>query len=837
MRMTRIVHVLLILAIVLLAFPLKASAGQLPRIPNPSKPFMPINNERTSLGDLVVQDLMHGLTSEQLAGSIAGQGVTVMNVSFIGSQIAAGAFSGGSGIIGFEDGIILSSGSISNVIGPNQYDSISNDNGVAGDSDLNNLSGFPTYDASVLEFDFIPNQNSISFQFVFASDEYNEFVGSQFNDVFGFFVNGKNCAIIGGDPVAVNTINKGDGLGGVTPTNPELYLNNDLDDGGGFINTEMDGLTKVLTCYSEVVPNTVNHMKLAIADASDYILDSSVFIMNNSVTTVKRPIIVVPGASASLNPSCFFVKALFWEVPCLEMAWTWMPTAEEVYDPLLARLRAAGYTETNNYLSVFFYDWRKPVENNIERLRDRINNIKTKTNSEKVDLVGHSMGGLVSRAYIQSEIYDEDVAHLVTLGSPHYGSAKSYPYWEAADFYQAGDMETLAFSTIIAYYMKQDLNPVPVNVLRSRIPGIRDLMPTVDYLYNDGDNQVKPEYSLKQRNTNIQALNANTQQLLDRTLTATFYGVDHVTTKGFYVKDRPWWNLFTWDDGEPNWDRDLSDVNTKGDGDGTVLSTSAVINGAFVESFPVDHGGLPGDTSTINATLSFLGVSVAPAPVQQDIPRILAFFVFGPVLVTVTGPSGQMLLSTQEGAVASMSFAQEGIEVIESEDGDFKIIVLSDPVDGNYEVTIRGTEAGEYTLGYIKTAAAESGGPVSFEEIIQESTSTTNHNEEASYQIQFEEKADRSSFITAPEPIIELPLWAGNTSVKGLSVPNVQVKIFDNNTNVLLGQGTSDVEGRFDIMLDNPLLMHQFIYPVADGVRGAMEEANARQIYLPMLSR
>jgi hypothetical protein len=137
-----------------------------------------------------------------------------------------------------------------------------------------------------LEFDFVPSGEKVFFQYIFASEEYNEFVNSQFNDVFGFFINGVNCGTVGNPllPVSVNTINNGNPFGSGGP-NAVLYQNNDIAS-GATINTEMDGLTVVLTCTAVVIPNAANHAKLAIADTGDTSLDSNVFLKSGSVTTV-----------------------------------------------------------------------------------------------------------------------------------------------------------------------------------------------------------------------------------------------------------------------------------------------------------------------------------------------------------------------------------------------------------------------------------------------------------------------------------------------------------------------------------------------------------------------
>lgn len=238
---------------------------------------------------LVSQDLSV-IAVADLANVLVGSGVTISNVTYTGANVSAGKFTGAAGIIGFDEGVILSSGNIASIAGPNVQDGITTDLGLAGDADLDTLSGFPTLDATVLEFDFVPDADKVFFQYVFASDEYNEYVNSPYNDVFAFFINGVNCAHTSDAlPVSINTINNGNPFGSLPSSHPELYRNNDLSDGGGAIDTEMDGLTVLLTCEAAVTPNATNHIKLAIADASDHILDSNVFLRAGSFSTTPPP--------------------------------------------------------------------------------------------------------------------------------------------------------------------------------------------------------------------------------------------------------------------------------------------------------------------------------------------------------------------------------------------------------------------------------------------------------------------------------------------------------------------------------------------------------------------
>jgi uncharacterized repeat protein (TIGR01451 family) len=227
------------------------------------------------------------LTAADLVDALVGTGISTSNETYDYVSQASGTFSGGTGIIGFESGVLLTSGAVANVVGPNQSDSITGFNEAPGDPDLDVLAGATTHDASILSFTFVPADTTVSFRYVFASDEYNEFVLQGFNDVFGFYVNGTNCAEVPDTdvPVSIDTINGGNPFGNENASHPGLYRNNDLDDGGGSIDTEMDGLTVVLTCTAAVTPGVANTAKLAIADVGDFALDSAVFLEAGSFSS------------------------------------------------------------------------------------------------------------------------------------------------------------------------------------------------------------------------------------------------------------------------------------------------------------------------------------------------------------------------------------------------------------------------------------------------------------------------------------------------------------------------------------------------------------------------
>jgi len=251
-----------------------------------------------------------------LAEALAGPGVTVSGATLSGGTTQQGTFTGGvsAGIV-IESGVILTSGNANLAPGPNNSDSAGASTPTGSDPDLATLATGTINDANVLQFNFTTTTGNLFFQYVFASEEYNEFVNSQFNDVFGFFVDGTNIAIVPGTtntPVAINNVNCGNPynppLGG---PNCALFNNNDLTDGGPFFNIQYDGFTKVFIASALGLSAGEHTIKLAIGDVADSILDSAVFLLASSF--VDQPPtngVPEPGAAALLGAALVALFAL-----------------------------------------------------------------------------------------------------------------------------------------------------------------------------------------------------------------------------------------------------------------------------------------------------------------------------------------------------------------------------------------------------------------------------------------------------------------------------------------------------------------------------------------------
>jgi hypothetical protein len=239
-------------------------------------------------------------SADNLAQALVGAGVTISNAVYTGAEAASGYFTDGTAAgLGFNDGIVLTSGFADNLIGTtNTADNITGNNGESGDADLDLLiPGYSTNDAAILSFDFVVQSGTDAyFNFSFGSDEYNEWVDSQYNDVFGFFFNGQNVALIPGTttPVSINNVNNG--------ANAAYYNDNDLNSTPSAPYAfEYDGFTDVFTAtLAGLTAGQTYNIKLAIADAGDFILDSGVFLQAGSFSNEPTPTDPVPEPATML---------------------------------------------------------------------------------------------------------------------------------------------------------------------------------------------------------------------------------------------------------------------------------------------------------------------------------------------------------------------------------------------------------------------------------------------------------------------------------------------------------------------------------------------------------
>ena len=213
-------------------------------------------------------------------------------------------------IINIDRGVYLATapgdaftGSSNEILGPNNTGGISFDAGggsfggyIYSDAQLTGISPNAINDPIILNFRATPSFGFLKIGFVFASDEYPDYVCSQYNDAFGFFIkpaalpdipaNWTNLALVPGTatPIAVNTVNNGSP--GAFADGTPCDLSNSaffVDNGAGTTptlnqNLQYDGFTIPLSVDAPVTPGTLYDIKLAIADAFDHTFDSAVFV-------------------------------------------------------------------------------------------------------------------------------------------------------------------------------------------------------------------------------------------------------------------------------------------------------------------------------------------------------------------------------------------------------------------------------------------------------------------------------------------------------------------------------------------------------------------------------
>jgi outer membrane protein OmpA-like peptidoglycan-associated protein len=245
---------------------------------------------------------------------LLGSDIYVSNIKYKGMLGSIGHFIADSTLLGLKEGLILSTGQADSIIGPNKEKGFTSSGEypnlpeqdlrklIKGDKDLNRLCWCRTTDITIIEFDFIPINNLLQFDFLFASEEYPEFIDGRFNDVFALFLDGPgiegkiNLAKLPDNvtPISIKHVNH--------KRNKEYYRANP-----NHINLikrifwkkdryseairlhnyfQFDGITTPLRAQNAVIPFQKYHLKIAIADVRDRKYDSGVFLKSRSFSSV-----------------------------------------------------------------------------------------------------------------------------------------------------------------------------------------------------------------------------------------------------------------------------------------------------------------------------------------------------------------------------------------------------------------------------------------------------------------------------------------------------------------------------------------------------------------------
>jgi pimeloyl-ACP methyl ester carboxylesterase len=327
--------------------------------------------------------------------------------------------------------------------------------------------------------------------------------------------------------------------------------------------------------------------------------------------------------------------------------WILAPFAEEIYKPILEALSSSGWDT-----KPFYYDWRKDVRDSANILSGYIG--ANSNPDEKVDLVGHSMGGLVGRAYVQ--LYQGgQLAKLLMVGSPHQGSSLAYPLWSGGEIWTDNLLEKIA----VTLYLNHCGGLFSNNrqIIQDQSPSIQNLLPTNDYLFDMQTQKLKPVSTMSAKNNWLPA-----------DFIAPFWSVKVGTLSGTGFPTLNIINVISpskndlrqgnWTDGKP-----IGKQYTN-QGDGTVLASSSQLEGAINTTINQTHSGLVASTEGMTEILRFLG---SPNSLEDPVyiePSSALLIIGYPGNFWVTDPNGNV---TQD---------QAGV------------VSFINPVSGNYDLRV-----------------------------------------------------------------------------------------------------------------------------------------------------
>ncbi|MBU4285077.1 alpha/beta hydrolase, partial [Patescibacteria group bacterium] len=388
------------------------------------------------------------------------------------------------------------------------------------------------------------------------------------------------------------------------------------------------------------------------------------------------PVIIVPGIMGSWNVSG---------------EWQLDPILN-TYDNLWEALKLAGYEE-NKTLFAFPYQWRDSNVISADYLKDKINEVKNICQCDKVDIVAHSMGGLVARYYVESDDYEDDVDQLVFLGTPHKGSPKAYLQWEAAEGFES-PKEKIAK---IYFFIESRLMGYGslFEYIQNQVKSVEQLLPVYPYLQNIGSVQ------LREYNQNLYPNNYPYNSFLESLNSEE--NLNKFSNSGVRVFNVAGNNgdntigVINVSSGEPYypiWEHGYMEEIFYISGDKTVphMSSSLFIP-TVIEN--TNHNQIP--TNAQRQIIEYL-TGQMPAIEINDTPEpkeILAVAIHSPADFVIISPSGKRLgkdfLSN-----ANINEIDYGFYSGFEDEPEFAVII--NPEQGDYRVELQGTGDGEYKL-------------------------------------------------------------------------------------------------------------------------------------------
>ncbi len=420
----------------------------------------------------------------------------------------------------------------------------------------------------------------------------------------------------------------------------------------------------------------------------------------------KKPIILVHGMAGAIN----------WDVMIGNVFtdnWSFIGSS---WDNLIKSLEDKGLEKDKDYF-IAFYDWRKSNKDSAKNyLKPVIDKAKQISGSEKVDIIAHSMGGLVARAYVEGDNYGYDVDNLIMMGTPNLGSSDAYTLWEGGYIPRNWNRQERAALSAYLHYLdfthKTFSNYQSVHQL---IPSVQETLPMYDYLADKDTNETKSYSEMIEQNSFLAELNQpeKIDLLYQRCKPFFIAGKDQLTVNNIPYVIRNDDENPLWVDGKPD---PLTPVRNDEKGDEVVLSESSLFGAmpsmppmpvrlwdffipkayaqssdeyANAEIFSTDHSNLISQSRDL--IFQFLDQEPPSTPVVP-VPKYnnyLIYMMASPLSLKVISPDGQ-IISQDINQIPGAEYSSETNPL------GFKMIMIPDPQEGDYKVETVGLAEGEY---------------------------------------------------------------------------------------------------------------------------------------------
>ncbi|MCG8482887.1 MAG: hypothetical protein MJA31_06220 [Clostridia bacterium] len=187
-----------------------------------------------------------------------------------------------------------------------------------------------------------------------------------------------------------------------------------------------------------------------------------------------QPLVFVPGIMGSMSN----------EIVPGTGNWGFGP-ASIVYDKFIEKLENMGYKKDET-LFICYYNWKQSCNSNAKRfLYKTIERAKKVSGAKKIDVVAHSLGGLVVRTYICSDFYGDDIDKLIMLSSPNTGATDAYYLWGEGKLPdRTGDDPNLLYMIVEGYLhiLKRYYNIESTKeLIHKEFKGVKELLPSKSF--------------------------------------------------------------------------------------------------------------------------------------------------------------------------------------------------------------------------------------------------------------------------------------------------------------------------------------------------------------------